>query len=290
MNIQDAAALREIPLFRLLDEGELTVLAERLERRRALRGQMIFRHGDDEQTMYVILTGRIELYLEEPSGEHLVLRTAEPGEIFGEMALLEHQPRSANARALDDVELITIDRDDLEALFQVHPGAAFDIMAMLSQRLRDQTVRLAEAVIRNPNEVAEALETASTLPERIADQLTAWASSIPFTYLNGILFAIWIIINVGLLPFVRPFDPYPFGFLTMSVSLEAIFLSLFVLISQNRQAARDKVRNDIEYEVNIRAEQEIRGLHRRIEELEQIMLEHLARLQAPAQRRGSEGG
>ena len=108
--------------------------------------------------------------------------------------------------------------------------------------------------------------------------LTTLAGDIRFVYFSAAWFAIWIILNTHIIPGVEAFDPFPFGLLTMVVSLEAIFLSLFVLISQNRQAERDKVRNDIEYEVNIKAELEIRDLHNKIGQLEQLLVGHLQKM------------
>jgi uncharacterized membrane protein len=107
--------------------------------------------------------------------------------------------------------------------------------------------------------------------------LTTIASDIRFTYFNFFWFTGWIVINMGLIPFIQPFDPFPFGLLTMMVSLEAIFLSLFVLISQNRQAQRDHVRNDIEYRVNLKAELEIRELHNRLEDIEAMLVRGFSR-------------
>src|SRR5574341_1509290 len=275
----DTTMLREVSLFAALEEDELQVLAQQIELRRYLKGQVIFNTGDEGDALYIVRQGRVELYLQDTAGKHLVLQVVEQsGEMFGELSMLDREPRSASARALEDVELLVVDHADLEALFQKHPSTALDILAVLAGRLRATTLRFADASIRNPNQVTEQMEIRATLAERIAERLTEIASSIPFTYLNAALFAVWIGINLGAVPGLRPFDPFPFGLLTMAVSLEAIFLSLFVLISQNRQAMRDRVRNDIEYDVNVRAELEVRALAERLDAMEQDMLGHLARL------------
>ena len=148
------------------------------------------------------------------------------------------------------------------------------MMAMLTRRIRESNTRVQERSIRNVNE--EIREIPLKFGDRLADFLTQGASNIKFTYFSFIWFGLWIIVNLSLIPGLKAFDPYPFGFLTMVVSLEAIFLSLFVLITQDRQAKRDKIRNDIEYEVNLRAEVEVRALADQVESLQQTLLQHLS--------------
>jgi uncharacterized membrane protein len=93
-----------------------------------------------------------------------------------------------------------------------------------------------------------------TSQDRVADAITAFAGTMRFVYLHAVWFVVWIALNEGLLGNAGIFDPYPFGLLTMIVSLEAIFLSTFVMVSQNRQAARENVRADLDFETNLRSE------------------------------------
>jgi CRP/FNR family cyclic AMP-dependent transcriptional regulator len=268
--------LRQIPLFELLDNDELTALAAQLDQKHYLKGQMIFSEGDPGGMMYVVQSGKVEVFIKDAGGDMVPLDDVDKGEIFGELSLLDNEPRSANAKAVEDTLLFVIDRHDLEILFQSHLHAAFDVMAMLGKRIRHADRLVGQRVVaRNVN---EEMGAPSNFGERLSDFLTRLAGDIRFVYFNFFWFLIWITLNTHILPGVQAFDPFPFGLLTMIVSLEAIFLSLFVLISQNRGAAREKVRNDIEYEVNIKAELEIRDLHNRVEELQQIMLGHLQRI------------
>lgn len=276
MAIIDPEILRQIPLFELLDNDELTALAAQLDQKHYLKGQMIFSEGDAGGMMYVVQNGRVEVFIKDTSGDIVPLDDVEKGEIFGELSLLDNEPRSANAKAVEDTMLFVIDRHDLEMLFKSHLHAAFDVMAMLGKRIRHADRLVGQRVVaRNVN---EELGAPSNFGERLSDFLTRVAGDIRFVYFNFGWFLVWIVLNTHILPGVEPFDPFPFGLLTMIVSLEAIFLSLFVLISQNRSAAREKVRNDIEYEVNIKAELEIRDLHNRVEDLQQILLGHLQRI------------
>jgi CRP/FNR family transcriptional regulator, cyclic AMP receptor protein len=276
MAIIEPNLLRQIPLFELLDDDELKSLAAQLDQKHYLRGQMIFSEGDAGGMMYVVQAGKVQVFIKDRGGDIVHLDDVEKGEIFGELSLLDNEPRSANAKAIEDTLLYVIDRHDLEILFQSHLHAAFDVMATLGKRIRHADRLVGERVVaRNVN---EEMGKPHNFGERLSDFLTRIAGDIRFVYFNFFWFAIWVILNTSIIPGLEPFDPFPFGLLTMIVSLLAIFLSLFVLISQNRGAAREKVRNDIEYEVNIKAELEIRDLHNRMDELQQILLGHLQRL------------
>ena len=266
--------LRKVPLFALLDDDEVKVLSEQLDQKRVFAGQMVFSQGDAGGTMYVVQSGKVEIFLKDDNGDKVVLSVIEPGEIFGELSLLDNEPRSAGAKAIEDSFLFVIDRHDLEMLFQTHHHAALDIMAMLSRRIRDADVLVRQRVVsRNVNE-----ESAPPLNfgTRLADLLTTVAGDIRFAYFCFVWFLIWIILNTNIIPGLPSFDPFPFGLLTMIVSLLAIFLSLFVLISQNRQTEREKVRNDIEYEVNVKAELEIRDLHIKVDKMEELIVGHFS--------------
>src|SRR5262249_27790715 len=182
---------------------------------------------------------------------------------------------AATAMALADTELLELDRDDLLLLFRKSPAAALRLLAAMSQMTRKADELLRTRVSRNANEEAE--EKITTL-QRVADWISWFSGSMEFLLLNAVWFVVWIAINTISLG-VPQFDPYPFGLLTMIVSLEAIFLSCFVLISQNRQAEKDRVRADIEYEVNIKAELEIAHLHEKTDRIYTEMLEHFIELQ-----------
>ncbi len=275
MPIIDPDVLRNIPLFALLDNQEIEALAQQLDERHILAGQRIFSQGDPGDAMFIVQAGKVELFLHDRADQRVFLETVEPGGLFGELSLLDNQPRSATARAVDNSELLVVDRNDLTMLVKTHPHAALDLLAVLGMRIRLANLLVQERVTRNVNEEIAAARPA-TFGEKLSDLLTVIAGDIRFVYLNGFLFVAWLIWNSGSTSFLTPFDPQPYGLLTMIVSLEAIFLSLFVLISQNRQAARDKIRNDIEYEVNLKAEVEIRQLGRQVEELQQLMLTHLS--------------
>lgn len=268
--------LRNIELFALLDEEETATLAAQLEQRQVWGGQTVFKAGDPGGHMFVVQSGKVEIFIVDRNNEYVSLGFVGQGELFGELSLFDSQPRSATAKAVHDTTLFVIDRHDLEVLFKSHPPAIFDVLTTLGKRIRDADVLVGERVVaRNVN---EEMGTPENFGERLSDFLTRVAGDIRFVYFNFLWFASWIVLNTHIIPGLEPFDPFPFGLLTMIVSLEAIFLSLFVLISQNRQTVREKVRNDIEYEVNIQAEREIKELHHKLDELQDMMLGHLQRI------------
>jgi uncharacterized membrane protein len=157
------------------------------------------------------------------------------------------------------------------------PAASLDLLGMMARRLRETDQMLMGRVARNLNVEFES-ELSPLL--KAANWIADFSGSMTFLLLNAAVFAIWIIINLEIIPGLSAFDPYPFGFLTMSVSLEAIFLSIIVLLSQNLQAARERLRNDIEYEVNLKAELEIGQLHDRLGKLHTDMSQRFAMLES----------
>jgi CRP/FNR family cyclic AMP-dependent transcriptional regulator len=258
--------LKEVELFQLLDEQELTALAAVIDSRTVAAGELIFRAGDVGDALYIVASGEVELSVKDTTGQKIVLATCEQNEIFGELSMLDSRPRSATADALVDSELLMLDRDDLLLLFKSNPDAALNMLAALSTMLRKVDRLVQTRVSKNVNEEME--DKLPTL-QRIADWIAWFSGSMQFLIINGLWFVVWIGWNV--FHFGTDFDPYPFGLLTMIVSLEAIFLSCFVLISQNRQAAKDKIRADIEYDVNIKAELEVAHLHEKVDHIHEQM-------------------
>ncbi len=277
MPIANPKILTTIPLFHMLDEHELATLANELDEAHFLAGQDIFSAGDDGDEMYVVESGEVELFLQDNANDRVRLGVVEQGDLFGEFSLLSGEERSAGARALKNTKLIIIDQNDLHILVSAHPAAALDMLAALGKRLRDSNKVVQERTIRNPN---DEISSATNFGEKLSDFLTMIAGDIRFVYFSVIWFFVWIVWNINIIPGLAAFDPFPFGLLTMVVSLEAIFLSLFVLISQNRQASRDKVRNDIEYEVNLRAGEEIRVVMKQLEEFQRHTVAHFNDLNA----------
>jgi CRP/FNR family transcriptional regulator, cyclic AMP receptor protein len=270
--MQTAELLANVPLFKLLDGSERADLEIVLERQERSAGELIFSFGEPGESLYIVAAGSVELFVKDNSGAKIVLTNCGVGEPFGELSLLDGGARTASAVALEDSTLFVLGRDNLLSFLRLHPDAALDFLTMLGQRVRNADEMLRRRVARNINEEHEVRTSAM---DRVADAIAAFSGSIAFLILNALWFAVWIGWNVA--PFLPHFDPYPFGFLTMVVSLEAIFLSIFVLVSQNRQAAKDHLRADADYEVNLKAELEISHLHEKVDFLTEQLLARLPR-------------
>ena len=274
--LPNAELLAPIPLFRSLTDEERTALAGMVEVARFSAGQIVYEYGDIGDALFAIRSGQVEIYLTDDTGTRIVLEVNGPGDFFGEVGLLAPGPRTASAIATAELEVLRIDREDLERFLGFHPTAAIDLLDVLGQRLRATNEVLRHTASRNVN--AEMADT-RTMVQKLADWIAQFSGSITFFALNAGIFLVWIMVNTDLIPGLPAFDPFPFGLLTMAVSLEAIFLSIFVLISQNRQAAKDHIRADIEYDVNLKAELEIAELHRKLDQLNTLVQSRFADLE-----------
>lgn len=271
----EAASLAEIQLFDALNEEDRSALADVIDSRKISQGETLFQAGEPGDSLFIVRSGEIELYIKDTVGQKIVLNIATTGDMFGELALLDSGARTATAVALSDSDLLVLDRGDLLLLFQKKPDAALHMLGAISGMTRKADQLLKTRVSRNVN---EEMEVHTSALQRVADWIAWFSGSMSFLILNATWFIIWVSINT--LPLGVPaFDPYPFGLLTMIVSLEAIFLSCFVLISQNRQTEKDRVRSDIEYEVNIKAELEVAHLHEKTDRIYEDMLARFTRLE-----------
>jgi CRP/FNR family transcriptional regulator, cyclic AMP receptor protein len=270
-----AQLLADIPLFSLLDEAQRILLAERVEVASLKKGEIVFRYGDPGEAMYIVQSGAVELWTKTKTGEKVVFETCRGGDFFGEISLLDHGPRTASATAVEDGEALMIDRGDLDELFRIEPGSVFALLGATGRRLRKNALMLRNTATRNVN---EEVSDDRSLVMKAADAIAAFSGSLPFLFMHLAAFFVWIVLNLHVLPFGN-FDPFPFGFLTLVVSLEAIILSVFVLLSQNRQVERERVRSDIEYDINLKAELQIQHMHEKIDDLNAGFLARLDRIE-----------
>jgi CRP/FNR family cyclic AMP-dependent transcriptional regulator len=271
----EADLLKEVPLFHLLDDHERAELAAQLDVVHFSAGEVVFNYGDPGESIYVISAGEVETFLKNDTGERVVLEVATRGDFFGELSMLDQGTRSVSVLATQDTDAMKLDRRDLEKFLELRPQAAMDLLAAMGRRHRETLERLRHTATRNVN---EEMGDTRTVLQKAADAIAEFSGSIPFLIVHVFVFAFWILVNVIPVPGIPQFDAYPFGFLTLAVSLEAIFLSVFVLLSQNRQAAKDRIRSDIEYDVNLKAELEIAHLHEKVDRLTGDVLMRLERV------------
>jgi uncharacterized membrane protein len=260
----DASILNEIEHLRELNPEEKAALADKIDLLRYSTGQSVFNYGDPGHALYIVRSGEVEIYVKNDQGEKIVLETSQSGDIFGEVALLDGGTRTAWVSALGDVELLRLDREHFEAYVRQCTPAALNLLSVAARRLRKSDEVIRRTVTRNVNDVAAEQGTIFT---RLADAVPSFTGSIASLALHAIFLGGWIAINLSVLRNIKAFDPYPFEFLSVMVSLEAIFLTLFVLTSQNRQRTRDRIRSDIEFESSINTETKIAYLHEKIDKL-----------------------
>ena len=287
----DQDVLHSVLFFEKLNEEERRTLAAQIEIVRHPEGHEIFAAGDPGDSIYILTRGAAEIYIKDTTGQRIILETLGAGEFFGEISLLDAGPRTASVVVREEMEAIRVDRNDLDALLRLHPTAALDLLAAMGRRLRQTADLLRQTASRNVN---QEVEDKRTNVQRVADWIAEFSGSLTFLNIHLLFFFFWILFNTKwiskfdepLIKSMTGFDPFPYGLLTMIVSLEAIVLSVFVLLSQSRQASKDKIRSDIEYDVNLKAELEVAQLH---EKIDRLNAEFLARMDRIEKRLGKLG-
>ena len=263
MGIVTPRLLAEIPLFSNMDEEEIGELHSIMTERIYQPGQICMKAGDPGTTFQIIERGEVEVWLDDTDNKKVVLDTLGPGKFFGELSMLSGETRSATATSAEQVVTLELNREEFFDFLRRRPDAAIDVLTELGDRLKHTDDILRTRVSRNAN---EAHEQTLSVGQRIADGIADFSGSMPFLFINLGIFFIWIATNIAIPQIFH--DPYPFQFLTMAVSLEAIFLSIFVLISQNRQAAKDRIKADLDYQIDVKSEMEMSVMALQMREIE----------------------
>ena len=264
--------LREVPLFSEMDENEVAGIREIMDEIKFKPGQVIIREGESGDLFYVITEGRVEIIIRDADGSDVVLHEAGPGDFFGELSMLTSEPRSARVRAMEHVTALTLERDDFFDFLRTHTHAAIDVLVELGGRLRENDQLLRNMVSRNVNEVEE---ERMTWGQRVADKVADTIGSWPFIITQTFILVTWIILNVTLKQDQR-WDIYPFILLNLALSFQAAYSGPVIMMSQNRQASKDRLAAEIDHQVNAKAELEINNLIRHMSELELGLEENLA--------------
>src|SRR5450432_992141 len=251
----DPTVLKQVPLFALLDDEETAVLAGQVELKKFAARQRIYKIGEPGGRAYVMVAGRVRITTVDQDHQEVVVDEPAAGEFFGFASMLEQTPHQTNALALEDTDCIEVDRDDISILLHRKPHAGMDMLTVLGRQFHasQQLVRIRAA--RNPNEVIEGEET---FGERIADTVASFGGSWTFIILFGVVLVTYASTNTVLRG--RAWDPYPFILLNLFLSMLAAIQAPVIMMSQNRQDIKDRVRGELDYDVNRRAESEIQGL------------------------------
>jgi CRP/FNR family cyclic AMP-dependent transcriptional regulator len=267
--------LSEIDIFSSLtleDFAGLPVLTKVIARE---TGQIIFREGDSPLAMYIVRSGRVAISVWSVENEEVVFSVLGKGNCFGETSLLDGSARTATAKALERVELIEICADDFFRLLKLKPDVGIAIMGVMARRLRATNKLVQRRAARNVN---QEIEKQSTLAERVADRIARWGGSWSFIAAFFFVLACWTILNtVGIL--FEAFDPYPFVFLNLVLAAVASLQAPVIMMSQNRDGQIDRLRADLDYQVNLKAELQVQNLHVKLDDLRASEIQELREFQ-----------
>jgi CRP/FNR family cyclic AMP-dependent transcriptional regulator len=258
----DPEELKHVPLFALLDDDETAVLASQVEMKRFAPRQRIYKIGDTTGQAYVMISGRVRVTMVDEDQQEVVVDEPEHGEFFGFASMLEQTPHQTNAVALEETTCLEVDRKDIAALLHQKPESGMDMLTVLGKQFHASQNLVRIRASRNPNEVIEAT---TTFGEHIADIVARFGGSWTFIIAFGIVLVIYASINVGLGP--KSWDPYPFILLNLFLSMLASIQAPVIMMSQNRQDAKDRMRGELDYDVNRRAEAEIQALSGKLNRL-----------------------
>jgi len=251
--------LRHVPLFSLLDNEELAVLASQVEIKSFAARQMIYKLGDPGDRAYILLTGRAQITTVDEDQQEVVLAEPTHGDPFGFASMLDQTPHQTAAMAIEEATCLEIDRHDLAVLLQKQPMAGMDMMTVMARQFHSTQNLIRLRAARNPNQLIEEEETVG---ERVADKVASFGGSWTFI----ILFAVILLIYTGANQILRgkAWDPYPFILLNLFLSMLAAIQAPVIMMSQNRQDKKDRLRSELDFDVNVRAESEIQTLSRRL--------------------------
>ncbi len=251
----DPEVLRHVPLFSLLDEDEAAILAAQVELKTFAARQRIYKIGEPGGRAYVVVTGGVRVTTVDEDHQEVIIDEPSAGEFFGFASMLDQTNHQSSATAIEETTCVEVDREDIAVLLKQKPHAGMDMLTVLGRHFHasQQLVRI--RAMRNPNDL---IETEATFGERIADVVARFGGSWTFIITFGVVLSVYVTINAMLRG--SAWDPYPFILLNLFLSMLAAIQAPVIMMSQNRQDTKDRLRGELDYEVNRRAESEIQGL------------------------------
>ena len=259
----DPSVFEQVPLFSLLDADERGVLAERVALRRFAPRQRIYRTGDPGAKAYIVLSGRVQVLVVDEDHQEVVVDLPTSGDLFGMASMLSAAEHQTTAVALEETAAIEIDRTDIAELLKRKPLAGLDILTMVGRQFRAAQDLVRMRAARNPNEV---IEEQLTMGDRVADSVARFGGSWSFIIAFGVVLVAWVAVNVVLS--TRAWDPFPFILLNLVLSMLAAVQAPVIMMSQNRQDAKDRLRSELDFAVNRKAETEITQLAAKLNQIE----------------------
>ena len=262
----DVAALRSVPLFSSLDSKATAELGEYLTIHDYPRSATIFRTGDPGDAMYLIDVGKVHITLTDADGQSVILAALGPGDFFGEMAMLDGHGRSANAVATENARLAKLTRDDFLLFMKSDPRVTLELLTALTSRLRRTDELLRHRVSRNVNQEEEAR---LTMADRAADRIAEFGGSWTFIIVFLGFLVLWMIVNTWFF-IEHAFDPPPYLLLSTALNMLAALQAPIIMMSQNRQSHKDRLRANLDYQVNLKNELLLSDIIRRLDEIKKI--------------------
>ncbi len=255
----DPLELKHVPLFALLDDDEIAVLAAQVDLRTFAARQRIYKIGDPGMHAYILLSGNVQVSIVDSDQQEIVVDQPGHGQFFGFASMLEQTPHQTSALATEATSCVEVSRDDIETLLLRKPMAGMDMLTVLGQQFHasQQLVRI--RATRNPNDL---IDEDFTFGERIADAVASFGGSWAFIISFGVVLVTYTSINIGLSG--KAWDPYPFILLNLFLSMLAALQAPVIMMSQNRQDKKDRLRSELDFDVNRRAESEIQNLSRKL--------------------------
>jgi CRP/FNR family transcriptional regulator, cyclic AMP receptor protein len=261
--------LRQVPLFSLLDDDELAILCQQVELRDFAANQRIYKAGEPNGPAYVMLSGAVDVTLLDEDGQEVIFSQPHHGDFFGFASMLEGIPHLTTAIATEPTVCIEIDRNDISVLLDKKPQAGLDMLTVFATEIHNAQRVIRGRTLRNPNELIDQQET---FGERIADHVASFGGSWTFIIMFLTTMICYVILSVILVALHgKSWDPYPFILLNLFLSMLAAIQAPVIMMSQNRQDHKDRVRSELDFEVNRRAEAEIQALSRKLHYLTDIV-------------------
>ena len=260
--------LRQVPLFESLDDATARELCELIETLDCPAHQVLFHAGDIGDAMYLIERGKVRICVQAKDGNEVTLAMLGRGDFFGEMALLDGERRSADAVVVKDARLALLSREHFLSFMRSSPDVALEMLTALANRLRHTDELLRHSSTRNVN-VEEAAQL--TLADRAADIIAEFGGSWKFILTAVFFFNLWILVNSWILA-NKGFDAYPYLLLSTALNMVAALQAPIILMSQNRQSHKDRLRAEIDYQVNLKNELALNEIIQRLKTLERDYL------------------
>jgi len=251
--------LKGVPLFALLDDEETAVLAAQVELKKFASRQRIYKKGEPSLRAYVLVSGSVRVTTIDEDGQEVIIDQPAPGEFFGFASMLDQTLHQTDAIALEETSCIEVDRNDISVLLERKPHAGLDMMAVLGRQFHASQRLIRVRANRNPNEVIEEEET---LGEQVADRVASFGGS--WSFISLFIFVLIAYATANLVLRQKAWDPYPFILLNLFLSMLAAIQAPIIMMSQNRQDKKDRLRSELDFDVNRRAAADIQGLARKL--------------------------